>query len=512
MGIYTFDESLKIHPEIERYRTKEELQTSTKFSTDGKLGSIIQYISGMSWELESYFTQVGNVNDQISEISLESGFEQSYYRISKLKVYLQSPLNTSIPDELKGEFIVNANFLPKKYDHFIANVFGGRLGLFTITEITKNDYNNHPCYECSFELHCFLENENIEYYNKLIEKTVKDFVYDDNYKFNQNTPVLTTNEYNIMLDIKTAMSDLVNYYFKNFINNDNKILYYPTEEKIYTDTYLLEFIYKTISINDYPELSKIYRVDYKDPKINNTILDAILLRNPQILNRCDKYLDFIPVEKGNTNLTSRHISLIDIDYIVGKVEENNTEVEKIEIKKNFEPNYDANILVTATDSVKQAVKNIVKKHNDDFLFSNIDLNLAPEYITKDQELDYLEKEEVIEEETENKNEDIVETTEDNNIEIEEKENTEEVTDNNVEDNEVSDVAEETEESSINEETVTEIENVEEKKEVKNDIVFDNIDFNLNNIEIEEVVEEPKPIKIPIQPIKATKQYSLFKKK
>lgn len=525
MPIYTYDDKIKTHPEIERYRTKEELLTSTAFSSDVKLNTILQFIGGMTWEVESFFTQVGNVNDQTSEISLDTGFEQRYYRISKLKIYLQSNLDNINPEELKGTFIINANFLPKINDYFIANVLGGRLGLFTITKVDKNTYNNHPCYTCDFELYCFLENENIDLYNKLIEKTIKDFVYNDDYKFNQNTPVLTTNEYNIREDIKVALNDLINYYLNNFIHKDNKILAYPTKEGIYTDTYLLDFLYKILSTIEFPMITKIHRVDFKDPEIRNTVLDLILLRNPQMLNRCDKYLDFIPVKKGRTNLTSRHISLIDVDYIIGKADKNNEVISEIEIDKKFKPNDEANLLINSTKSIKQAIKNIQTKHNNDFLFSNLDLNLTPEHITKDKEVKYLEKDEVKNDSnsTEIDNNNGESNNLNNTDEIINKENNTEETnkiesENNTMNNE--NILDQDNKDNVNETNIEENSSNNEIEENNNSdaMIFDHNFNNQVNTKVNEQIiqeqtkEQDKPIKITIQPIKATKQYSLFKKK
>lgn len=503
MAIYKTGEQ-GIHPEIERYRTKEELKTSFIFSSDKKLDSIIQHISGMPWKLESYFTQLGDVNNNFETISLDVGIHQSYERIMKLKVYLQSPITQSTPDEINGEFIINAGFLPKRNDLFVAELTGGRLGLFQILEVNNNTYNNHQCYTCNFKLFTFLEGNNVSYYNKLIEKCVgPGKVYNDDYKFNQNTPLLNVNEYTIREDLIKAKNDLINYYLKNFINNENRLLQYPTQNKTYVDTYLLDFIFKIISFTEYPELSKLSRIDYKDKEINNTVLDMLIERNPQMLYRLDKHLGYKPIKQNKTNLNSRNISLIGIDYIIGKITENTYNPKPIEVDKKFKPNLEASVKMTHNETIKKTTDNI-KKANNDFILMvpklEFEMNNKTEEKEDEERNDVIPKEnesnttetktkELVKEEFNKDEEQIIENRNDNDI------------NGTVE--EIEEILEDGEKSGyINNNETTEI-------DFEFTPIASNLSFEDNEANEETAVLKPKNINVSI---KATKQYNLFKKK
>lgn len=529
MAIYEFNNNT-INAELEKYRTKEELGTSISFSSDIELNKMIQHISGMPWILESYFTQIGDINDLTESVSLEVGGHQSYERIMKLKVYLQSPLDQTNPDDLTGSFIVNAGFYPRLKDMFVAELTGGRLGLFTIEEVENNTYNNNQCYTCNFKLFVFLEDENIDYYNNLIKKTVgPGKVYNEDYLFNQNTPLLSTGQYNIRQDLINAKKDLTSYFLKHFINDKYKLILYPTTQDIYYDPYLTEFLFKTISLTEYPELSKVNRVDYKDDEIRNTVFDMLLNRNPQMLYRVDKHLNWSKVPTTKANFNSRNIYYLGINYIIKKIKDNEAVIKDptpVETDLKYKPNLSASLTTHHTEFLEKTIDNI-KKANDSEFFLQV-----PKLEFDGDKEDMQEKEDtvIVDEEILPDTPDISEDIPNIDMELEVPDSGTNVLDQNSKD-EINDL--DNIEFTITKEDSEIIENVDitdEELEVAvnesetllestNDINMINYTTEeLNPVEIEDysvpedVVETTSGPRNITTSIKATKQYSLFKKK
>lgn len=312
-------------PEIERFRTRDELQTSVRFHDEIPLESIKQYIKGMAWEVD-YFNQVGDINDIdfIPDSKLSIG-AQKYNRISKLRIFVEQTISQTAVKDIKVSGVINANFRPRKYDVFIATLMGGRIGLFKVVEVKMEHYNLHPIYTVDFEIISFLE-DNSDLYNTLIAKVVGNYIYNKDYNRNNADVVLTREEYAIIEDVKEAISDISDYYFRTFIDPDTKLLKLPTTSAInYVDQELGKFCRKVFSVLDYPMLTELQTVDYDmDKSVRYTIWDVILERNPKLLRRAEPFIGFIPSPIPKSNLNSIHAHFLDVDYIVDKTDFNTT--------------------------------------------------------------------------------------------------------------------------------------------------------------------------------------------
>ena len=96
--------------------TQEQLQTSTIFNKDQSLDTIIQYIRGSKWGV-SYFLQIKGINEtiQLPDINVPVTV-QKYHRINNLDLILQTAISQDNIENITGEAIVNAGFLPNVND------------------------------------------------------------------------------------------------------------------------------------------------------------------------------------------------------------------------------------------------------------------------------------------------------------------------------------------------------------------------------------------------------------
>lgn len=309
-------------PDVPRrlYRTNEELGTSTLFSKNQQLDTIMQYISGMKWTVD-YFLQLRNRNEDL--VGLDPSLPatiQKYHRISKLIIILQSGIEQNNVNDIEGEAIINAGFLPNKFDCFLATLTGGREAIFQITDVDLRKYSLHDTYWVRFKLLIFVDNDNNKLYNNLIYKTVKEYIYDKNHIVDYSAPIILQADYNRKLRLKERYKELVDYYFDHFIHPVKRVLAPPTKSSIYTDTLLTEFIFNVINQEDSDQIYKLTRLD--DSKVDGvrfTIWDSIINRDPSLLKRCEKNIGFKYVPYDITSIRARQFNYLGVSFLANKL-------------------------------------------------------------------------------------------------------------------------------------------------------------------------------------------------
>lgn len=305
-------------PKNREFKTSEELHTSTIFNKDTELNNIVQYISGKEWTVD-YFLQLTNINDTLSAPDVNiSPTVQKYHRINKLVLIVQNEINQADIDDITGSAILNTGFTPNKNDAFIATLYGGRIGLFVITDVSIKTYNiSERCF-IEYKLFKFLD-KNSDTYNDLVLKTMKEYVYDKNHLLDYSAPIILANDYVRKLDLKKAIPDMLDHYVRNFIHSNKNILAIPTDGTIYTDTSLTNFLFKIINHSDHNDLSKISRLDYDGLDGVYSIWDVITNRDIELLKRVYTDIGFKYTPFAHTDPTSRQLGYLNINFVVSKL-------------------------------------------------------------------------------------------------------------------------------------------------------------------------------------------------
>ena len=304
--------------ELERFRTAAELRTSTAFNDEFPLERLRSYIQGMNWTV-TYFTQVNDIGDIDKEPDWKQSVgNQTYVCIFELLLKVQSPITVAKVQELGGEAIINASFRPKPGDAFIATLIGGRIACFVITEVNMEHYNLHQVYKVNYQIFSFLEDtKTSEIYNSLIGKTIQYYVYNKDYVREYNGSILTAEEIALKDDIKEAVEDLTEEFFKLFLDRDTKFIALPGTSANYVDQNLLRFVKKLISYEEFEEIAQVQEVDYlMKKKVRYTLWDILEKRNPKLWPKLERNLGWVrsPYQRVNLNsLTARNIGA---DYVI----------------------------------------------------------------------------------------------------------------------------------------------------------------------------------------------------
>lgn len=301
--------------EIKTFQTQEEMKTSLLFNKEAPLEHIIRYPRGMKWEID-YFLQIRDINDEIGLLDLNlTPTVQKYNRINKLNLVLQSAINQDDIDNISGEAIINAGFLPNPDDLFLATLTGGRQCLFHITEVTTKTYNIHKAYYVSFKIFVFVDDKP-EWYNDLVRKTMKTYVYDKEHLLDYSAPIILQQDYKTKLTLKETLPEITEYYMDKFVNHEKRLICLPTRTSVYLDPYLNSFLFKIINHTEQEVFDRLQSVQIT---VTNdtpyTIWDLIIDRNMKLLKRCNQNIGFKYHAYGSTQVMTKMMNHLGVNFI-----------------------------------------------------------------------------------------------------------------------------------------------------------------------------------------------------
>lgn len=290
-------------PVSNRFLDNKTYGSSNMFGSTRQIDNIINYISGQRWSV-TYFSQYGDINDTLEQFDYKASVnEQRYTKINKLIMYVQTPIEADVPNEIKGESIINAGFIPKVNDCFIASLYGGKEALFNVDEVTHKHYNEKEIFSITYSLLYFLESD-IEIYNTLIKRVKNEYVYDKDFLTYGNSPLLNKTDYSLREDLKIINKNLTLEYVNEFLDNETNMFLHPKKDIKRIDTRLVDYLYKVIDMRLIPNAYLINRLKSNDN--TRTILDCIITRTDFTKNSIKMYLGWSTLTSDG-NLNSRNL-------------------------------------------------------------------------------------------------------------------------------------------------------------------------------------------------------------
>lgn len=265
------------------HKSSKELETTVITASDVTQTAITNNISGFKWEVD-YYNQILDNGDEPKRPDVTLNITlQSYRKIEKIEMILSSPLNSTNPNELMGEAYINIGSAVHKHDVIIGKIHNNKTAMFTIEEVYNETYEDNNIFKISFKL--FGYSTDVSIYNNIINKVATNYVYNNDYKFSNNSPViLKKNAFNFDYGISTLKA-IMNKYFNIYYNTKLNYIVLEDSDGILIDPYLNDFIIKGYSSIDYPVLNDLNKL-VGDRTNDMTIYDG-LVTNIKI-SRLDK--------------------------------------------------------------------------------------------------------------------------------------------------------------------------------------------------------------------------------
>ena len=274
---------------VTEYNTNTDLGLSHNYTADElPVKKIAEYVKGYKWKVD-YYNLAGNINTRAQPLSLDlSTHSQNYTKIKGCILYLQSPLDNAAVQDLGFSAVINCGIVPFKFDFVVAEMIGGKKAIFECTEIKQEHYQTHELYELTFKFKFFLNNTNTSYFEQLDKKVIRTYIYNQDYLFENSSPLLLEADYKLKEDVKNIRLRMLDFYFKKFIDIESKFLCLNPRKSNNAgliqnglpiiDNYMLNYIRSTIDVSDSHEYKSMSYINYAI-NYEQTVFDALLERN-----------------------------------------------------------------------------------------------------------------------------------------------------------------------------------------------------------------------------------------
>lgn len=311
------DEPVSTDPEVTRrhFAGAEQAKTAVTFSADTDLNSIINQIGGSKWTVD-YYMQVRDTNDVEANPDINAPATVQQYQLFKnIILNVQTPIENGNYTTVTGEAIINVGITPSRGDCLVATLTGGREAIFIIDNVELKHYNVHSIYWITYKLYKFSD-EDPNLLNNMKLKIIKTYEYDPNHVADYSAPVILSSDYKKKLDLKIRFKEMVDHYFRHFLNRERNLLVPPCKDIIILDTLLTSFVLSILNVDDHNDVPSIQRLDVDlSETVEYSIWDVISRRNVNLLPRVTSKIGYKFIARNMADPVTRNISYLRINFL-----------------------------------------------------------------------------------------------------------------------------------------------------------------------------------------------------
>lgn len=238
---------------------------------------LLQYVTGSSWSVTFYHFLRGK-NDPLKIIDPKvDNSTQQLEKIHNLELRVTTALQRSQQSdnrtfEITGAATVVNSIPPNVTDCFVAEMDGGRLGLFNITSSIRGSDNKIATYEIEYAM---LYEVTPDIANILKACTVREYYYVRERAWWGEDTLLQPDEWNEFLRVERLLLDVEQTYVKRFYDHETQTLKFPEDEYRVYDVFLARFV-RAIGLTMPGHDIRIYPHPPKQVNDVETFWDAII--------------------------------------------------------------------------------------------------------------------------------------------------------------------------------------------------------------------------------------------
>lgn len=250
----------------------------------GYIDNYVKYIDGLNLEVD-YYSFVKGVNGENTLLDI-SDVTQQYIQVKQLLLKITSP----IPDStnytgISLDGILDANVVPAENDLAVVRLPNGLVGIFKISINDNRSYITRKIYDIKLTF-LYFKKDNIDYYNNLISKVKKVYVYDKSFITSNSAPIILESTYRHKIEVRSTYLELLNQYIKLFTYE--KVLSVMTTRRLF-DVNLQNVIIPMLEGDDYSKLKVI------DSDCNNINVVNSILKKSKKLDNLNRYYEVVDV-------------------------------------------------------------------------------------------------------------------------------------------------------------------------------------------------------------------------
>lgn len=310
-------------PAVEVTQIKTTSPTVDLPTVDLKLApmpSLMSHISGAPWGINSYYSQVLTKDSEIAGLQATSSAPyQSYSKIQNLVIYVSTPL-ASIQDDttkamkVSGTAMLLPFVIPNEGDMFTADIDQGRIALFRITQTTKKSIFKESVYEISYDL----DTTDAAKITALETRSIRTLYYRSDYLTVGKNPIITSSDFDALASLSAVFPKMAKHYMKLFFSKEYSTLMVPHQSIKVCDYFLLRFIAQLLTHADATEMVFLRMPNVTEAEVMSsmTLWDALLYRDPELLNQCWKRAGLMSVNYFQKDPLLMSIAYSGIDRVV----------------------------------------------------------------------------------------------------------------------------------------------------------------------------------------------------
>ena len=284
--------------------------------------SLISYIQGAPWTVD-WYGQIVTKHQNLRDLDPgQPNLYQSYAKINGLELRVQSPLQDSFNQEnatvkVTGTAVVYPFVVPNVGDYFVAEAGYSKQGIFTVKSVERLTFNLNSAFNVDYELVGETDVEAV-LYKDLCDKVGREYHFDKARLAEGLQPILRSNDYQQLFDLRKEYAYIVRSYFATFFNPRYKTLVLPGQESAIYDSNLVAFLMKIVDLFDADQIRKIQVYNgNNDPYIQQSDLWSVLLdRIYDELQYAHKKKSLVHRDAFNINSYLTGFRYTPMDYIV----------------------------------------------------------------------------------------------------------------------------------------------------------------------------------------------------
>lgn len=252
--------------------------------------NLLTHVEGSSWVVQYYSQVLGTDSATAGQNQTVSGVFQQYTLIKDMELKVNTPLSTSQDPQSKqmvvrGAATVYPFVTPNTGDMFLADLGGGKEGIFQITTSERKSVFRQTVHQIEYQL---IDTSPGNRLADLNTKTVRKLFYDRDFHNHGQNPLLFEEEYEIKNFLRRHYKEMVSRYFRAFFSREFKTMLMPGQNPVVYDPFLVHAITNFFDTWDSEEAQHVreYNRDEDDALRSMQIWDMLKQRDITLIKDC----------------------------------------------------------------------------------------------------------------------------------------------------------------------------------------------------------------------------------
>lgn len=271
------------------------------------LSGLLAYIQGAPWAVD-WYRQILSEHNDVKELDdgLDAAY-QTYECIKGLEIRVEQEISSSTDTvtqqtTVEGSGLIYPFIVPNRNDYFITSTSFGKQALFQVVDNERKTFQEQSVHGVKYRLvRYMLPGDTL--FESLTQKTVRTLYFSRDRLVQGLSPLLTTKNYQEILDYDREYSRLVQQYFRTFFNYRAYTLVAPGQLDLIYDSFLMDFLFSITQSGDAEQLlrTKRYPVGEDIYLEQPQIWEALIKRDGSILSYCNRFMGLARVSNFDSN-------------------------------------------------------------------------------------------------------------------------------------------------------------------------------------------------------------------